>query len=117
MPPEGPGARMPERRLAVLLAAVALAAAVAGAWWFVRFESQLVRDPALVYRDAATLEKQLKRAGEAERGGDRAAAITIYRFVATVGAAGGPELAPYLAAARAGLRRLAAGDTLPDRPR
>lgn len=117
MPPEGPGARMPERRLAVLLAAVALAAAAAGAWWFVRFESQLVRDPALVYRDAATLEKQLKRAGEAERVGDRVDAITIYRFVATVGAGGGPELAPYLAAARAGLRRLGAVDTLPDRPR
>ena len=110
---------MPERarRLAMLLAGVALAAAAAGAWWFARFESQLARDPALVYRDAATLEKQLKRASEAERVGDRADAITIYRFIARVGSGGGPELATYLAAARAGLRRLGADDTLPDRSR
>ena len=85
-----------------------------------RFASLVRRDPALIYREPATLEKLLKRANDAERAGDRATAITTYRFVWAVGQGAGrssAELAPYAAAARAGLSRLGAVDTLPGPPR
>ncbi|HYT05125.1 MAG TPA: hypothetical protein VEM13_09640 [Gemmatimonadales bacterium] len=107
----------PERRLALLLGGVALALAAAGAFWFTRFASQVGRDPALVYRDSGTLDKLLKRASDAERAGDRGAAITAYRFVEAVGQGGGPDVAPYVTAARAGLRRLGVSDTPPGPPR
>lgn len=106
----------PKRRLALALAGVALVIAAGGAFWFTRFQSQVQRDPGFVYREPATLQQLLKRAGEAERAGDRGTAIAVYRFVAAVGEGEG-ELAPYVAAARAGLRRLGAPDTLPGPPR
>jgi hypothetical protein len=101
------------RRVALLLAAAALGCAAGGALWAMRFVAQLRRDPGLVYRDRSTLDPVLRRAGAAERGGDRATAITLYRFVAAVAQGGGPALAPYVEAARAGLTRLGASDTLP----
>lgn len=105
--------------MALLIALATLALAAGGALWFVRFASQVQRDPGLVYRDRATLDQLLKRANEAERAGDRATALTTYRFIAAVGAArgAGPDVAPYVAAARAGLTRLGAVDTLPGPPR
>jgi len=108
------------RRVAFLLLGAALVLGAGGALWFVQFASQVRRDPALIYREPATLEKLLQRANDAERAGDRATAITTYRFVMTVGQGvgeAGSDLAPYVAAARAGLSRLAAADTLPGPPR
>jgi hypothetical protein len=104
------------RRVALLLTGCVLLLAAGGAVWFVRFTGEVRRDPALIYREPATLDKLLKRAEEAERAGDRATAIATYRFVADVGQGTTPELAPYIAAARAGLTRLGASDTLPGRP-
>ena len=77
------------RRVALLLAGLTLALMAGGAWWFVRFAWRVRRDPGVVYRDPATLHNLLKRAGDAERAGDRATAITTYRFVASVGARAG----------------------------
>jgi hypothetical protein len=112
--PEGSGYRL---GLALALSAAALALGGAGAFWLTRFARQVGHDPGLVYRDPGTLDKLLKRAGDAERAGDRATAISVYRFVLAVGV--GPEgvarrleLAPYVAAARAGLTRLGVSDTL-----
>lgn len=103
------------RRVALLIALATLALAAGGALWFVRFASQVQRDPGLVYRDRATLDQLLKRANDAERAGDRATAIATYRFVAAIGGArgAGADLAPYVRAARAGLTRLGAVDTPP----
>ena len=101
------------RRVALLLAGLTLALMAGGAWWFVRFAWRVRRDPGVVYRDPATLHNLLKRAGDAERAGDRATAITTYRFVASVGEGAGAEWAPYAAAARTALKRLGAADTLP----
>jgi hypothetical protein len=107
--------------VAFFIALATLALAAGGALWFVRFASQVQRDPGLVYRDPATLEQLLKRANEAERAGDRATAIATYRFVARVGGergvGAGAAVAHFVAAARAGLTRLGAADTLPDPPR
>jgi hypothetical protein len=105
------------RRVAMLLVGATLVLAAGGALWFTRFASHVRRDPALIYREPATLEKLLKHANDAERTGDRATAITTYRFVLVVGQGAGAELAPYVAAARAGLTRLGASDTLPSPPR
>jgi hypothetical protein len=105
------------RRTALLLVAATLVLAAGGALWFARFASQVRRDPALIYREPATLDKLLKRANEAERAGDRATAVTTYRFVMVVGQGAGAELAPYVVAARAGLTRLGAADTVPGSPR
>ena len=108
------------RRVALLLVGASLLLAAGGALWFLQFASQVRRDPALIYREPATLEKLLQRANDAERAGDRATAITTYRFVMTVGRGvgeAGSDLAPYVAAARAGLSRLGAADTLPGPPR
>jgi len=105
------------RRLALLLLGASLVLAAGGALWFLHFASHVRRDPALIYREPATLEKLLKRANEAERAGDRGTAITTYRFVMAVGQGAGADLAPYVIAARAGLTRLGAGDTLPSPPR
>jgi hypothetical protein len=107
--------------VAFFIALATLALAAGGALWFVRFASQVQHDPGLVYRDPATLEQLLKRANEAERAGDRATAIATYRFVARVGGergvGAGAAVAHFVAAARAGLTRLGAADTLPDPPR
>jgi hypothetical protein len=116
MPPDAaPGGTRRAQRVALLIALVTLTLAAGGALWFVRFAGRVQRDPGLVYRDPATLQQLLKRANDAERAGDRATAITTYRFVAAVGGArgAGPDVAPYVAAARAGLTRLGAADTLP----
>src|SRR5437879_4375417 len=121
MPPETvPASSRRARRVALLLLGASLVLAAGGALWFLRFASQVRRDPAFIYREPATLEKLLKRANDAERAGDRATAITTYRFVMAVGQGAGrssAELAPYAAAARAGLSRLGAVDTLPGPPR
>jgi len=114
MPPETVSASPRRaRRVALLLLGASLVLAAGGALWFLQFASQVRRDPALIYREPATLEKLLKRANDAERAGDSATAITTYRFVTAVGQGAGAELAPYVAAARAGLNRLGVGDTLP----
>ena len=108
------------RRVALLLLGAALVLAAGGALWFFQFASRVRHDPALIYREPATLDKLLKRANDAERAGDRVTAITTYRFVMVVGqGAGGAsaDLTPYVAAARAGLSRLGAADTLPGPPR
>ena len=105
------------RRVALLLVGASLLLAAGGALWFLQFASQVRRDPALIYREPATLDKLLKRANDAERAGDRATAITTYRFVMAVGQGAGADLTPYVVAARAGLTRLGAPDTLPGPPR
>jgi hypothetical protein len=118
MPPEAvPASPRRARRMALLLLGASLVLAAGGALWFLQFASQVRRDPALIYREPATLEKLLERGNDAEHAGDSATAITTYRFVAAVGQGAGAELAPYVAAARAGLTRLGAADTLPDPPR
>ena len=121
MPAEAvPAAAWRARRVALLLLAAALVLAAGGALWFFQFASRVRHDPALIYREPATLDKLLKRANDAERAGDRVTAITTYRFVMVVGqGAGGAsaDLTPYVAAARAGLSRLGAADTLPGPPR
>src|SRR2546430_3852277 len=88
------------RRVALLLVGASLLLAAGGALWFLQFASQVRRDPALVYREPATLDKLLKRANDAERAGDRATAITTYRFVMAVGRGAGADLAPDVVAAR-----------------
>lgn len=108
-----PVSRRRARRLAVLLVSAVLILVAGGGIWFLRFAARARRDPAFIYREPATLEKLLKRANEAERAGDRTTAITTYRFVMTVGQGAGPELTPYVVAARAGLTRLGAADTPP----
>jgi hypothetical protein len=118
MPTEAmPGPPRRARRVALLLLAASLVLAAGGALWFLQFASQVRRDPALIYREPATLDKLLKRANDAERAGDSATAITTYRFVTAVGQGAGVDLAPYVAAARAGLNRLGVGDTLQGPPR
>ena len=107
------------RRLALVLLGAALVLAAGGALWFFQFASQVRQDPAVIYREPATLDQLLKRANDAERAGDRATAITTYRFVMSVGqgaAGASADVAPYVAAARAGLSRLRAADTLPGPP-
>ena len=114
MPPDAvPAPPRRARRVALILVGASLLLAAGGALWFLQFASQVRRDPALIYREPATLEKLLKRASDAEHAGDRATAITIYRFVMAVGQGAGADLAPYVAAARAGFSRLGVGDTLP----
>lgn len=105
-----------DRRVGLALAGAAVVLAAAGALWFVRSAQQVRRDPGVVYRDPTTLDNLLKRANEAERAGDRATAVATYRFVIAAGAGEG-EWAPYVAAARAGLKRLGAADTLSGPPR
>ena len=127
MPPETvPASPRRARRVALLLLGASLVLAAGGALWFLQFASQVRRDPAFIYREPATLEKLLKRANDAEHAGDRATAITTYRFVMAVGqgtggaggaGGAGTDLAPYVAAARAGLSRLGGADTLSGPPR
>src|SRR3989475_10875942 len=93
------------RRVALLLVGASLLLAAGGAVWFLQFASQVRRDPAFIYREPATLDKLLKRANEAERAGDRATAITTYRFVLAGGEGGGGHLAALVPADRAGAAR------------
>src|SRR5256885_16347036 len=101
------------RRVALLLVGASLLLAAGGALWFLQFASQVRRDPALVYREPATLDKLLKRANDAERAGDRATAITTYRFVMAVGRGAGAGLPPDGGGARGGVTRLGGPGTLP----
>jgi hypothetical protein len=112
LPETVPASPRRARRVALLLLAASLVLAAGGALWFLQFASQVRRDPALIYREPATLEKLLKRANDAERAGDSATAITTYRFVVAVGQGAGAELAPFVAAARAGLSRLGVASSL-----
>jgi len=107
------------RRVALVLALVALVLAAGGALSFRRFVSHTRRDPGFPYRDQATLEKVMQRARAAEAHGDRPGAIVAYRFVVAVGAGGDSTVARYVAAARAGLERVTAGafGTPPSPPR
>ncbi len=93
-------------RLGMLLLGAALLGVAAGGFLFTRFAARARNDPAIAYRNPSTLGKLLERARNAEGRGDRGSAIAAYRFVAAVGAGGGPELVPYVAAARAALNRL-----------
>ena len=86
--------------------AIVLILTAVGALRITRFASAVRQDPGLVYRDPGTLDKLLKRGHDAEAAGDRGTAITTYRFVVAVGAGGDSALARYVAAARAGLKRL-----------
>src|SRR3989442_4954956 len=105
MPPDAvPAPPRRARRVALLLVGASLVLAAGGAVWFLQFASQVRRDPALIYREPATLDKLLKRANEAERAGDRATAITTYRVVLAVGERGGGRLAAHRAAGPAGGR-------------
>lgn len=103
------------RRVAWALTALVLVLAAGGALSFRQFVTRVRNDPGFTYRDAATLEKLIKRAREAEGHGDRGTALATYRFIVAVGAKGDSALEPYVAAARAGLERLtrAAPDTPP----
>lgn len=118
MPPDVPlVSQRRARRVALLLGGAVVILVVGGGIWFLRFAARARREPALIYREPGTLEKLLKRANDAERAGDRATAITTYRFVLAVGQGAGAELAPYVVAARTGLSRLGAADTPPSPPR
>ena len=64
-----PGPGPSPRRVALILAAGVLLLAAGGAIWFVRFAGEVRRDPALIYREPATLDKLLKRAEEASAPG------------------------------------------------
>jgi hypothetical protein len=105
--PVAPGRPRRAGRVALALAAVALVLAVGGAFSFRRFVRRTRDDPGFTYRDPATLEKVMQQAGAAEQRGDRPRAIVAYRFVVAVGAGGDSTIARYVAAARAGLERLA----------
>ena len=95
------------RRLALVLAGAALAAAGAGGVLFTRFGSQVARDPGLTARNMEVLGKLLERARQAEAAGDRGSAIAAYRFIVeVVGRGDSVQLQEYVAAARAGLKRL-----------
>jgi hypothetical protein len=99
------------RRVALVLALVAVVLGVGGALSFRRFISHTQRDPGFPYRDPATLEKVMQRARAAEAHGDRPGAIVAYRFVVAVGAGGDSTIARYVTAARAGLERLTPGSS------
>ncbi len=120
------------RRLALFLAGLSLVLAAGGALWFSRTQVRMRTDPGLSWRTPEVLDRMLARGEEAERAGDRGAAIAAYRFVLRVGAGGEPAYEPYIAAARRALARLgadsgpspapsdrvrAAPDTLPGRGR
>lgn len=101
--------------MALSLAAAAVVLAVGGAISFQRFITHTKSDPGFIYRERDTFEKLFKLAREAEDHGDRGTAVTNYRFLVAVGAKGDSALAPYVAAAQAGLERLSPGasDTPP----
>jgi len=60
MPPETvPASPRRARRVALLLLGASLVLAAGGALWFLQFASQVRRDPALIYREPATLDQLL----------------------------------------------------------
>jgi len=101
-----PGDPKRARRLGIFLAVLALGLGIWGATTFQHTAERVRADPGLSYRTPESLDKMLARGDEAERGGDRASAITAYRFIVAVGAGNNPELEPYIAAARRALTRL-----------
>ena len=105
-PQPGLNGRARGRRLGLILAAVALLLAGTGGFLFTRLAVRLRSDPGLTSRSPDVLQKVLKRARSAEQAGDRATAVTSYRFVLAVGSGGDPRLEPYIAAARQALVRL-----------
>ena len=113
MEPDRPSPSMRLRWFAVVLGAMAIFSAAAGAFLFRRTEVAIRTDPGRSARTPEMLDKLLARAEAAERAGDRGSAIVTYRFVIAVGANGNAELEPYIAAARRGLARLGAGPAQP----
>ncbi len=105
-PLAGRGTPRRGRRIALLLTAAVLVLAFAGAYLFARFGAQLARDPGLTSRNAGVLSKVLEQGRLAEARGDRASAVTAYRFILSVGAGGDTTLRVYIEAARAGLGRV-----------
>jgi len=77
-----------------------------GVFGFWQSSKRIPADPGISYRSPTILDKMLVRAEQAERAGDRDAAIGAYRFVVAVGAANDPELEPYIVAAQRALVRL-----------
>jgi len=96
------------RRIALLLTMAVLALAFAGAYLFARFGAQLARDPGLTSRNARVLSTVLEQGRLAEARGDRASAVTAYRFIVSVGAGAVKKQRVYIEAARAGLGRVGA---------
>jgi predicted Zn-dependent peptidase len=96
------------RWVGLVLAVVALGLGAAGAFLYSRTSQRLREDPGLAYRTPESFDKMLARGEAAERAGHRDAAIDAYRFIVKVGAAGVPELARYVDAARRNLARLGA---------
>jgi hypothetical protein len=94
------------RRIGILLAALALGLGFWGAITFQHTAERVRADPGLSYRTPESLDRMLVRGEDAERAGDRGAAIAAYRFIVAVGAGRNPELQPYMAAARRALTRL-----------
>lgn len=97
----------------LLLGALIVALMVLGGRMFLRTERELSHDPGRSSRTPEVLDKMLARGEQAERAGDREAAIAAYRFVIAVGAGGDPAIEPYIAAASRGLARLGAAAKTP----
>ena len=93
-------------RMGIFLAALALALGYWGATTFHHTAVRASTDPGLSFRTPESLDKVLARGEQAERGGDRGAAIVAYRFIVAVGAGDNPELQLYVTAARRALTRL-----------
>jgi hypothetical protein len=94
------------RRIGIFLAALALGLGFWGAITFQHTAERVRADPGLSYRTPEALDKMLARGEDAERAGDRGAAIAAYRFIVAVGPGTNPELQPYIVAARRALTRL-----------
>jgi hypothetical protein len=94
------------RRIGILLAALALGLGVWGATTFQHTAERVRADPGLSFRTPESLDRMLARGEDAERAGDRGAAIVAYRFIVAVGAGTNPELHPYIVAAQRALTRL-----------
>ena len=92
--------------LGIALGVLVIGLGVGGAAMYSRTSKRLAEDPGLAYRTPEALDKMLARAEDAERAGHAGAAVDAYRFIIAVGAAGNPELLPYIAAARRNLERL-----------
>ena len=112
LPPNNVTARR-IRWTGLALGAIIVALVAAGAALFYRSEKQMQHDPGRSSRTPDVLDKMLARADEAERAGDRGAAIAAYRFVVAVGSNGDPAIDPYIAAALRGLARLGASPQAP----
>ena len=96
-------------RIGILLTVLALGLGVWGATTFQHTAERVRADPGLSYRTPESLDRMLARGEDAERAGDRGAAIAAYRFIVAVGAGTNPELHPYIVAAQRALTRLGVG--------